>query len=397
MKVAPRQAHTQHAGTRAALEVSIVMPCLNEAETIARCIQKAQRAAEKLGISAEVIVADNGSTDGSAVIARELGARVVEVARKGYGAALIGGIEAANGEFVVMGDADDSYDFGEIGPFIDRLREGDDLVVGNRFAGGIEPGAMPWLHRWLGNPVLSRITRTFFHARVGDTHCGLRAFRKDAFERMQLRATGMEFASEMVVKASLKGMRMSEVPVVLHPDGRSRPPHLRTWRDGWRHLRFMLLFSPRWLFLYPGLVLLVVGAGLSALLIAGPLHVFGVRLDIHTLLVAGFLCLLGYQLVLFAVFTKIFAIREGFHPPHPMLLRLFDYITLEVGLGVGAVMALAGVVGLIAAVISWHAVGFGNLDPSLTMREVIPAVVLMALGTQTVFASFFISILSIER
>ncbi len=329
---------------RAALEVSIVMPCLNEAETIARCIQKAQRAA----------VADNGSTDGSAVIARELGARVVDVARKGYGAALIGGIEAANGEFVVMGDADDSYDFGEIGPFIERLRAGDDLVVGNRFAGGIEPGAMPWLHRWLGNPVLSRITRTFFHARVGDTHCGLRAFRKDAFERMQLRATGMEFASEMVVKASLKGMRMSEVPVVLHPDGRSRRPHLRTWRDGWRHLRFMLLFSPRWLFLYPGLVLLVVGAGLSALLIAGPLHVFGVRLDIHTLLVAGFLCLLGYQLVLFAV-------------------------------------------GLIAAVISWHAVGFGNLDPSLTMREVIPAVVLMALGTQTVFASFFMSILSIER
>jgi hypothetical protein len=375
MKVARREAQAQHAGTRAALEVSIVMPCLNEAETIARCIQKAQRAAEKLGISAEVIVADNGSTDGSAVIARELGARVVEVARKGYGAALIG----------------------EIGPFIDRLRKGDDLVVGNRFAGGIEPGAMPWLHRWLGNPVLSRITRTFFHARVGDTHCGLRAFRKDAFERMQLRATGMEFASEMVVKASLKGMRMSEVPVVLHPDGRSRPPHLRTWRDGWRHLRFMLLFSPRWLFLYPGLVLLVIGAGLSALLIAGPLHVFGVRLDIHTLLVAGFLCLLGYQLVLFAVFTKIFAIREGFHPPHPMLLRLFDYITLEVGLGVGAVMALGGVIGLIAAVISWHAVGFGNLDPSLTMREVIPAVVLMALGTQTVFASFFISILSIER
>jgi len=201
----------------------------------------------------------------------------------------------------------------------------------------------------------------------------------------------------MVVKASLKGMHISEVPVVLHPDGRSRRPHLRTWRDGWRHLRFMLLFSPRWLFLYPGLVLLVVGAVLSALLVVGPLHIFGVRLDIHTLLVAGFLCLLGYQLVLFAVFTKIFAIREGFHPPHPMLLRLFDYITLEVGLGVGAVMALAGVIGMIAAVISWQAVGFGNLDPSLTMREVIPAVVLLALGTQTVFASFFISILSIER
>jgi glycosyltransferase involved in cell wall biosynthesis len=397
MKVAARRAQGQEGATPAAIEVSIVMPCLNEAETIARCIQKAQRAAETLGIPAEVIVADNGSTDGSAVIARELGARVVEVARKGYGAALIGGIEAANGEFVVMGDADDSYDFGEIGPFIDRLREGDDLVVGNRFAGGIEPGAMPWLHRWLGNPVLSRITRTFFHARVGDTHCGLRAFRKDAFERMQLRATGMEFASEMVVKASLKGMRVSEVPVVLHPDGRSRRPHLRTWRDGWRHLRFMLLFSPRWLFLYPGLVLLVVGAGLSALLIAGPLHVFGVRLDIHTLLIAGFLCLLGYQLVLFAVFTKIFAIREGFHPPHPVLESLLRRVTLEVGLLAGALMSLAGIVALVAAVISWQAVGFGNLDPSLTMREVIPAVVLLALGTQTVFASFFISILLIER
>jgi glycosyltransferase involved in cell wall biosynthesis len=397
MKVAPRRDQLHNAGVATAVEVSIVMPCLNESETIARCIQKAQRAADKLGLSAEVIVADNGSTDGSAVIARELGARVVEVARKGYGAALIGGIEAATGELVVMGDADDSYDFGEIGPFIERLRAGDDLVVGNRFAGGIEPGAMPWLHRRLGNPVLSRIARTFFHAPVGDTHCGLRAFRRDAFERMQLRATGMEFASEMVVKASLKGMRISEVPVVLHPDGRTRRPHLRTWRDGWRHLRFMLLFSPRWLFLYPGLALFAAGVLLSAALLPGPLRVGGVRLDIHTLLVAGFFSLLGYQLVLFAVFTKVFAIREGFHPPHPTLQRLFDYITLEVGLAVGALMALVGVVGMIAAVASWQSVGFGNLDPSLTMREVIPAVVLLALGTQTVFASFFISILSIER
>jgi glycosyltransferase involved in cell wall biosynthesis len=397
MKVAPRRVNRHDPGTPAAVEVSIVMPCLNEAETVARCIQKAQRAAANLGVTAEVIVADNGSTDGSAVIARELGARVVEVARKGYGSALIGGIEAARGEFVVMGDADDSYDFGAIGPFIERLRAGDDLVVGNRFAGGIEPGAMPWLHRWLGNPVLSRLSRVFFHAPVGDTHCGLRAFRKDAFERMQLHATGMEFASEMVIKASLKGMRISEVPVVLHPDGRTRPPHLRTWRDGWRHLRFMLLFSPRWLFLYPGSALFAVGVVLSAALLPGPLRVGGVRLDIHTLLVAGFLCLLGYQLVLFAVFTKIFAIREGFHPPHPALEWLLRRVTLEVGLLAGALMSLAGLVALVAAVISWQAVGFGNLDPSLTMREVIPAVVLLALGTQTVFASFFISILLIER
>jgi glycosyltransferase involved in cell wall biosynthesis len=397
MKVAPGRAGRSESAARTGIEVSIVMPCLNEAETLARCIQKAQRAIEKDGLAAEIIVADNGSTDGSIVIAKELGARVVEVARKGYGNALLGGIEAAQGQFVIMGDADDSYDFGAIGPFIERLRGGSDLVVGNRFAGGIEPGAMPWSHRWLGNPVLTGIGKIFFHSPVGDMHCGLRAFRKEAFDRMQLRAAGMEFASEMVIKASLKGMSIAEVPVILHPDGRSRPPHLRTWRDGWRHLRFMLLFSPRWLFLYPGAALFAIGLALSAFLIAGPLRVGGIRLDIHTLLVAGFLCLLGYQLVLFAVFTKIFAIREGFHPPHPLLQRLFDYITLEVGLLAGALMALAGAVGLIAAVVSWQAVGFGNLDPSLTMREVIPAVVLLALGTQTVFASFFISILSIDR
>ena len=396
MKVAPR--HAKHAGTAAAasLEVSIVMPCLNEAETLARCIQAAQRALDEGGFKGEVVVADNGSTDGSVAIAKELGARVVEVPRKGYGNALIAGIAAAEGTFVIMGDADESYDFGAIGPFLARLRAGDDLVVGNRFAGGIEPGAMPWSHRWVGNPVLTFISRVFFHTPVGDMHCGLRAFRRDAFERMQLRAAGMEFASEMVIKASFKGMRISEVPVVLRPDGRSRPPHLRTWRDGWRHLRFMLLFSPRWLFLYPGVALLAVGFLLSALLIPGPLKLGEVRLDIHTLLVAGFLCLLGYQLVLFAVFTKIFAIRAGFHPPHALLERIFRYVTLEVGLAAGALMVLVGLVALVLAVASWGAVGFGKLDPSLTMREVIPAVVLLALGTQTVFASFFISILSID-
>jgi glycosyltransferase involved in cell wall biosynthesis len=379
-----------------AVEVSIVMPCLNESETLARCIGHAQSAVRKGGFSAEIIVADNGSVDGSQSVARELGVRVVEVSRKGYGRALIGGIDAAHGVFVVMGDADDSYDFEAIGPLIDKLREGYDLVVGNRFMGGIEPGAMPWSHRWIGNPVLTLISRLFFHAPVGDAHCGLRAFRKDAYERMRLRASGMEFASEMVIKAALKGMRITEVAVVLRPDGRSRPPHLRTWRDGWRHLRFMLLFSPRWLFLYPGLALFAVGAVLSALLVAGPLYLGGLRLDIHTLLVAGFLSLLGYQLVLFAVFTKIFAIRMGFHPPHPVLEGLFKYVTLEVGLLAGALMVLAGIAGLVLAVVSWQAAGFGSLNPSLTMREVIPAVVLLAIGTQTVFASFFISILSID-
>jgi hypothetical protein len=270
-------------------------------------------------------------------------------------------------------------------------------VVGNRFRGGIESGAMPWSHRWVGNPVLTFISRVFFHTPVGDAHCGLRGFRKDAYERMRLRAAGMEFASEMVIKASLKRMRIAEVPVRLRPDGRTRPPHLRTWRDGWRHLRFMLLFSPRWLFLYPGLALFAIGMLLSAILLGGPLYVGGLRLDIHTLLVAGFLALLGYQLVLFALFTKIFAIRAGFHPPYPPLDALSRYVTLEVGLGAGALMALVGVIALVLAVASWRAVGFGTLDPSLTMREVIPAMVLLALGTQTVFASFFISILSIDR
>jgi glycosyltransferase involved in cell wall biosynthesis len=379
------------------VEVSIVMPCLNEAETLAACIDKAHLAIERGALAAEIIVADNGSTDGSQVIAKELGARVVTVNRKGYGSALIGGINAARGRFVIMGDADDSYDFTAIAPMLEKLRAGSDLVVGNRFAGGIEPGAMPWSHRWVGNPVLSLISRLFFHTPVGDAHCGLRGFRKDAYERMKLRATGMEFASEMVIKASLKGMRIAEVPVKLRPDGRSRPPHLRTWRDGWRHLRFMLLFSPRWLFLYPGLALFVVGMVLSAILLGGPVHVGALRLDIHTLLVASFLALIGYQLVLFAIFTKIFAIQSGFHQPYPPLESVSRYITLEVGLAAGALMVLVGVIALILAVASWGAVGFGSLDPSLTMREVIPAVVLLALGTQTVFASFFISILSIDR
>jgi len=379
-----------------AVEISIVMPCLNEVETLATCIEKARRAIETEGFAAEIIVADNGSTDGSQDLARELDVRVVEVARKGYGSALIGGIDAARGKYVIMGDADDSYDFSAIKPLVDRLREGYDLVMGNRFAGGIEPGAMVWSHRWVGNPMLTAISRLFFHTPVGDMHCGLRGFRKDAYERLHLQATGMEFASEMVIKASLQRMRITEVAVTLSPDGRSRPPHLRTWRDGWRHLRFMLLFSPRWLFLYPGLVLFAAGIALSVLLLPGPLRVGGARLDIHTLLVAGFLALLGYQLVLFAIFTKFFAIRVGFHPPHPALQKVFRYVTLEVGLVAGALMVLGGLLTLVIAVASWSASGFGNLDPSTTMRQVIPAVVLTALGTQTVFASFFMSILGIE-
>jgi glycosyltransferase involved in cell wall biosynthesis len=396
MSVAQRARSADDPATPTAVEVSIVMPCLNEVETLATCIEKARRGIQEGGLTAEIIVADNGSTDGSQAVARELGVRVVDVSRKGYGSALIGGIDAASGRFVIMGDADDSYDFTAIGPLVEKLRGGYDLVMGNRFAGGIQSGAMVWSHRWIGNPVLTFVSRLFFHTPVNDMHCGLRGFRKDAYDKLRLQATGMEFASEMVIKASLQKMRIAEVPVTLSPDGRSRPPHLRTWRDGWRHLRFMLLFSPRWLFLYPGLVLLAVGLGFSIALIPGPLVVGDVRLDINTMLVAGFFALLGYQLVLFAIFTKFFAIRVGFHPPHPALQSLFRYMTLEVGLAAGSLLALIGLVTLVVAVASWSAVGFGNLDPDVTMREVIPAVVLTALGTQTVFASFFISILGIE-
>jgi glycosyltransferase involved in cell wall biosynthesis len=396
MKVAPKPARRSAKGRSTGVEVSIVMPCLNEAETLAACIQKAQRAIDEGELSAEIIVADNGSTDGSQMIARELGARVVDIPRKGYGSALIGGIDAAEGRFVIMGDADDSYDFGAIAPFIERLREGYDLVVGNRFLGGIEPGAMPWAHRWVGNPVLTRISGVFFHTPVGDAHCGLRAFKKEAYVKMHLRATGMEFASEMVIKASLRGMRVAEVPVVLHPDGRSRPPHLRTWRDGWRHLRFMLLFSPRWLFLYPGLALFGIGLVAGALLETGPKKIGPFGFDIHTLLLAGFLCLMGYQLVVFAVFTKVFAMREGFHPPNNTYATMFRYVKLETGLVIGALMALVGIAGTILAVLTWQSVGFGALDPRTTMREIIPALVLLTLGVQTIFASFFLSILGID-
>jgi glycosyltransferase involved in cell wall biosynthesis len=397
MSVAQRRRRHAERGAHQAVEVSIVMPCLNEAETLATCIHKAQAAIEGHGLEAEIIVADNGSTDGSQLIAKELGATVVEVARRGYGSALLGGIAAARGELIVMGDADDSYDFTAIAPLIDKLRDGYDLVLGNRFAGGIREGAMTWSHRWVGNPVLTRLSGLFFHTPVGDMHCGLRAFRKDAITSLRMRATGMEFASEMVIKASLRRLRIAEVPVTLRPDGRSRPPHLRTWRDGWRHLRFMLLFSPRWLFLYPGLALLGGGAVGGAILETGPQHVGSITLDIHTLLLAAFACLIGFQLVVFAVFTKVFAMERGFHPPSDNYYALFDYIKLETGLAVGGLMFAAGIVGIVVAVLSWGSAGFGNLDPRFTMREIIPAALLLTLGVQTVFASFFLSILGMEK
>ena len=380
----------------APVEVSIVMPCLNEAATLASCIRKAQVAITKNQLAAEIIVADNGSTDVSPTIAQALGARLVIAEQRGYGAALRAGIATARGRYVVMGDADDSYDFSAIGEFVEKLRQGSDLVMGNRFRGGIDKGAMPWTHRFIGNPILTAIGRFFFGVPIGDFHCGLRAFRKEAYERMGLRTTGMEFASAMVIKASIKRMRIEEVATVLHKDGRNRPPHLRTWRDGWRHLRFMLLFSPRWLFVVPGMALFITGVGVSVWLITAPRQLGPLGLDIGALLVAAFSCLLGFQVLVFGVFTKVLAIRDGFHPPHPALKRLFHYITLEVGLLSGAVLTLLGAGGIGVAFLGWKATGFGALDPRISMRQLIPGVVMMALGVQTIFSSFFLSILDIN-
>ena len=379
-----------------AIEVSIVMPCLNEAETLAACIRKAQQAILAHELRAEIVIADNGSTDGSQALARQLGARVVHVAEKGYGAALRGGIEAARGEFIIMGDSDDSYDFSAIYPFVEQLRDGYELVMGNRFQGGILPGAMPWKHRWIGNPVLTGIGRLFFHCPAGDFHCGLRAFSKDAYRRMKLQTTGMEFASEMVIKATLANMAIAEVPTKLHKDGRSRPPHLRSWRDGWRHLRFMLLFSPRWMFLWPGVVCFLLGAIASLALMRGPVEWAGVRFDIHTLLVAGFACLLGWQLIVFGVFTKMYALIEGFHPPH-RLLGSRPRVPLEWGVLAGLCVGAAGLTLLALAAWDWRQVGLGALEPRVTMRTVIPAVVLLVLGVQTIFASFFLGIMSLRN
>jgi glycosyltransferase involved in cell wall biosynthesis len=379
------------------LELSVVLPCLNEHETVALCVQKAVATLQSAGIDGEVIVADNGSTDGSIELAQSAGARVVHVAEKGYGNALKGGICAARGRFVLMADADDSYDFRHIPRFLDQLRQGSELVMGNRFSGGIDQGAMPPLHRYLGNPVLTAIGRVFFRSPCRDFHCGLRAFRKDSYQRMDIRSTGMEFASEMVVKASLLRMRISEVPTTLSPDGRSRPPHLRTWRDGWRHLRFLLMYSPRWTFFYPGLVLIVVGLAGCAFLLPGPRVVHGIGLDVHTLLYAFVSVLLGFQLVAFATFTKVFAITEGLLPEDPRLNRIFRYVTLETGLLLGGLLMAVGLAGSLLAVSHWARDSFGALDPTRMLRLVMPAVFCLTLGVQITTSSFFLSILGLRR
>ncbi len=382
------------------VELTILMPCLNEADTLGTCVRKAMHALAEANISGEVIVADNGSTDGCQEIATRLGARVVPVSAKGYGNALMGGIAAARGKFVLMGDADDSYDFLEAPKFLEKLREGFELVQGCRLpAGGgtVLPGAMPWSHRWIGNPGFSLMARWMFHAPIHDAYCGLRAFRKDFYERLDQRCTGMEFATEMILKSGLSRAKISEVPITLHPDGRvTRRPHLRTISDGWRTLRLYLLFSPRWLFVLPGMMLILSGLLGYALALPG-VTIDHATFDAHTLLFASLALLMGHQAVLFGVFAKTFAVNEGLLPEDPGFTRFYRLLNLERGLVIGVLVFLAGAALLVIAVLEWRAANFGRLDYAHTMRLVVPGVTLAALGFQTILSSFFTSILGLAR
>jgi hypothetical protein len=373
------------------------MPCLNEAETVAICVRKAVQFIADSGISGEVLVADNGSTDGSRQLAADAGARVVPVQEKGYGSALMGGILAARGEYVIMGDADDSYDFTNLMLFVEELRKGADLVMGNRFKGGIAPGAMPPLHRYLGTPVLSFIGRLFFRSDIGDFNCGLRGFRRDSAIALGLQATGMEFASEMIVKSALAHQKISEVPTTLAKDGRSRPPHLNTWRDGWRHLRFLLLFSPRWLFFIPGLVLLIVGLGLGAAVALGPVTIGGVSLDVDTLVACGACVDIGFQAILFWLFTQVYAGAEGFLPAEPKVQTLLGKLSLERGLLTGAAVGMAGLVGLVFSLTYWQGQSFGHLNYEHALRIMVPSVTALVLSCQLILGTFFLSILGIKQ
>lgn len=379
------------------LEVTILMPCLNEAETVALCVTKAMGFLKSAGVSGEVLIADNGSTDNSTALAEAAGARVIHVADRGYGAALISGIEDAYGKFVIMGDADDSYDFEKLGPFVEGLRAGHDLVMGNRFEGGISKGAMPFLHRYLGNPVLSALGRLLFSTNTGDFHCGLRGFRRQAILDLKLRSTGMEFASEMIVKSVLNELSIVEVPTTLSPDGRSHKPHLRTWRDGWRHLRFLLLHSPRWLFLYPGLALFTIGLVSMIILQIGPVRVAGLTFDVHTLLVAAGTFICGFQLIALAVLAEKFASDERILPRQSKLLNLADRFPLEIGIFLGALLLLAGFLTSIGALIYWSQADFGPLMPTEGMRIVIPSVTAVIMGTQITFFSFFLGVLRLRE
>jgi glycosyltransferase involved in cell wall biosynthesis len=382
------------------VEVTVVMPCLNEADTLRICIEKAQRALNANNVAGEVIIADNGSTDGSQGIAAVMGARVVNVSNRGYGNALMGGIAAARGKYIIMGDADDSYDFLEIPKFIEKLRQGYELVQGCRFpAGGgrILPGAMPFLHQWWGNPMFSLMARWWFYASIHDVYCGFRGFTKESYQRLNLRCTGMEFATEMIIKTSLFNYKIAEVPITLHPDGRtSHPPHLKTYRDGWRTLRFFLIYSPRWLFYLPGILLGLLGLAGYALAMPG-VTIEGVTFDAHTLLFASLAILCGYQSILFAIFSKTFAISEGLLPENPRMTRFFQVVTLEKGLLLGSGAFVIGLALLLTAVNIWREAGYGPLDYAQTMRLVVPGATLTALGFQTVLSSFFVSMLGMRR
>ncbi|HWX81940.1 MAG TPA: glycosyltransferase family 2 protein [Steroidobacteraceae bacterium] len=382
--------------SRASLELTILMPCLNEAETVATCVRKARGFLERTGIEGEVLVADNGSTDGSPELADAAGARVVRIARKGYGSALIGGIDAARGRFVIMADADDSYDFSQLDPFVDALRAGNTMVIGHRFRGGIRPGAMPLMHRYIGNPVLSFVGRLFFSSRIGDFHCGLRGFDRAAALQLGLRAPGMEFASEMIVKATLARWRIAEVPTVLSPDGRTRPPHLRSWQDGWRHLRFLLMMSPRWLMLYPGACLIGIGAAAELVILHGPVVIGGVGFDIHTMLYAAGVTILGVQLVLFSLLARTIGVLKNLLPMSPPLARFLRIFSLERGILLGLSLGLAGL-GLAAySVESWAHARLAALDPATMMRVAIPSVTLMLAGAEIIFASFLLGFIDVR-
>jgi glycosyltransferase involved in cell wall biosynthesis len=379
------------------MELTILMPCLNEAQTLASCIFKARGFLQRAGIEGEILIADNGSTDGSQDIARDHGARVVNIPERGYGAALIGGIGSARGRFIVMGDADDSYDFSRLDSFVEQLRAGAELVMGNRFRGGIAPGAMPPLHRYLGNPILSGVGRLFFPCAIRDFHCGLRGFKREAILKLDLQATGMEFASEMVVKALVHGLNVVEVPTTLVPDGRNRPPHLRSWRDGWRHLRFLLLFSPRWLFLYPGLALTLVGLLGLLWLVPSQRQLGSVVLGVHTLLFCGVATVLGVQAISFGMFSKVFAIQSGLLPNDSYITLFTREATLERGLIWGSLLTLAGLTGSVLAVFQWGEAGFGPLGTDSAMRLVIPSVTAILVGFQLAFAGFFLGVLQLGR
>jgi len=379
------------------LEVTILMPCLNEAETIGTCVRKAAGFLERTGIPGEVLVADNGSTDGSQELAALHGARVVHIPQKGYGCALLGGIRAAGGRFVIMADADDSYDFSNLDGFVTQLRAGNLMVIGHRFRGGIRPGAMPPLHRYLGNPVLSFIGRLFFRSRIGDFHCGLRGVDRKAALELGLRAPGMEFASEMIVKATLARWPIAEVPTVLSPDGRSRPPHLRTWRDGWRHLRFLLMMSPRWLLLYPGLALFAVGLATEIAVLRGPLIIHGVAFDIHTMLYAAGATVLGVQLLLFSLVARSVGIAVNLFPRSGAFQHFLAIFTLERGILLGLSLGCAGLSLAVYSVRTWAAAQLSALDPVTVMRIAIPSVTLMLVGAEVVFASFILGLIDIHR